>query len=346
VPVSYNALRLRHERGILQTFDGQQRVLAQNIGRLVLQRANQIIEGKHIVPNLRANREALKQGTWELVRTYYIGFGADPFDGSNPQSEYARLLVDGVKGAIRIQVQRQDALLKQTLKNAPDVYRWLTGHRSYIPIREINSYDPFYLFVDPRGYRLSDRIWQTAIDQRSRIDRLLDYHIGQGTAAVRIARLLEDFLTPGTELIKTRTPYGQEGSYAARRLARTEITAAAGRATVNANIANPFVSGTKWSLSASHRCCDICDDYARGGPNGDGVYLPGSEPPYPAHPHDLCNLSPVISGNTSELIEELRREIGLGDRRARQLQGAFNIEWLINALFTGLFIETVLEPIA
>src|SRR5690606_14807505 len=156
-------------------------------------------------------------------------------------------------------------------------------------VRPRGVYDPWHLWVDPNGYRLSDRVWRTAVDVRSRVDRLLDTEIARGTSAVDIADLLEDFLTPGARRIRTNTPYGQEGSYAARRLARTEITAAAGRATVNAAHANPFVEGLQWRLSASHPRIDICDEYARGGPNGDGIYAVGDAPPYPAHPQCICS---------------------------------------------------------
>lgn len=220
-------------------------------------------------------------------------------------------------------------------------------------VRPRGMYEPFHEWVDPNGYRLSDRIWRASVDVRSRVDRLLDYHISRGTSAVEIADLLEPFLTPGALRQRTQRPYGTEGSYAARRLARTEITAAAGRATINASTANPFVQHMQWRLSASHPRIDICDQYARGGPNGDGIYPLGQVPPYPPHPHCLCSLLPVPMGNTADLVTSLRADIqaargnlvdavaGGNPRRARALQGILNPEYLTQAMMNGTLDEAV-----
>jgi hypothetical protein len=165
----------------------------------------------------------------------------------------------------------------------------------------------------------------------------MEYHIGRGTSAVDMAQELESFLTPGAAVMRTNTPYGREGSFAARRLARTEITAAAGRATVNASIANPFVEGVRWALSQSHRCCDICDDYATGGENVDGIYPPDQVPGYPAHPHELCSLLPVVVSSRAAVIELIRDDM----RGGRRLQGLFNERFLQASLANGFLSETV-----
>lgn len=336
---TFNSRRLRHERDIDERFLREHRVLARNIGRLVLARA---IASTEPLQNTRQLRERLKRDVWSRVlKPYYIGPGDDPFDGPRPLSPFASLLRDGVEGNIRIQVERQLALLRRIV-NDDRLYRYLTGPRPISPITEQRAgtfYDPFHRFVDPNGYRISDRVWRDAIDVRSRVDRLLDYHISRGTAAVDIAEELEGFLTTGARLTKTRTPYGTKGSYAARRLARTEVTAAAGRATINSSIANPFVTGIRWALSASHPCCDICDDYAAGGPNGDGVYPPEEVPSYPAHPHDLCNLQPVATGDRAQMIEQLRADIAAARPQARRMRGLFNPDFLVQALLTGVFNE-------
>lgn len=220
-------------------------------------------------------------------------------------------------------------------------------------VRPRGLYSPFHEWVDPNGYRLSDRIWRTSIDVRSRVDRLLDVEIARGTSAVRMADLLEPFLTPGALQGRTQTPYGTEGSYAARRLARTEITAAAGRATVNAATANPFVGHMQWRLSSSHPKIDICDQHASGGPNGDGIYPLGEVPTYPPHPHCLCSLLPVPAGNVADLVEELRADIRAArgnlidaaaqgnPRRARALQGILNPERLTRAILNGTLEESI-----
>jgi hypothetical protein len=228
-------------------------------------------------------------------------------------------------------------------------------------VRPRGTYDAFHRWVDPNGYRLSDRIWTTSINVRSRIDALMEYHIANGTSAIEIANLLEPFLTPGGK--KSRTlkpyppPYGTEGSYAARRLARTEITAAAGRATVNASAANPFVQSIQWRLSGSHRDLDQCNVYASGGPNGDGIYPIDQVPAYPSHPHELCSLLPVPTGTTADLVSTLRADIqaargnlidaasGGNAARARQLQGLLNPAWLTRSILSGSLEDALMALI-
>lgn len=324
----------------------EHRAMAQAIGRIVMRHASARNEaGETIVPNTRAVRTTLKRAIWaEVVQPYYIGRANDPFVGAAPQSPYARLLFEGIEGAIRIQAERQIALIRQVVSDQ-QVLNWLTGPR---PVRtqEFGVYDPFHLWVDPNGYRLDDRIWRASIEVRARIDELLDYHIAAGTSAIRIAELLEPFLTPAGAERRTRRPYGTQGSYAARRLTRTEITAAAGRATINASVINPFVVGIRWALSAAHPKFDVCDGYAKGGENGDGVYPKDQVPTYPPHPHCLCNLQPVPAGSVADLIETLRRDIRAYSPRARRLQGAFNLEWMVSALLNGFFVESLLGEVA
>ena len=320
-------------------FTEEHRALAQAVGRIVTRHA---VLPDLTVPNTRERRASIRAAVWGLaLRPYYLGTGDDPFVNGRPQSPYAQYLYDSIEGSTRIAVQQQIAFTRR-LVNDETVWRWLTGERSFV--QEYGVYEPFHAWVDPNGYVLSDRVWRAAADVRARIDRLLDYHIAQGTSAVRIAELLEDFLTPGARLISTRTPYGREGSYAARRLARTEISAAAGRATVNASIANPFVGGIQWRLSASHKGHDICDEHASGGQNGDGVYVPDKLPTYPAHPHDLCALLPVPIGDTAALVAELRA--GIANGRRSPLQGILNENWLVGAILSGAIGEIAERLIA
>lgn len=150
-------------------------------------------------------------------------------------------------------------------------------------------YDALHLFVSKDGYRLSDRIWRTDLLTRNRIAKLLAYEIRNGTAAVDIEKQLVQYLVPGREKIRTRKPYGRDGSYDALRLARTEIAAASGRATMAAAEANPLVEGIGWRLSLMHPDgidCN-CEKYATQDIDGlgPGVYKKGNVPPYPDHPH-------------------------------------------------------------
>lgn len=208
-------------------------------------------------------------------------------------------------------------------------------------VREIEDrrliYDPYHLFVyGDSPYRLSDRVWRTSIEVRANIDRVVAYHLPQGTGAVRMAEELRRYLQPGEAPVMTRTPYGREGSYSARRLARTEVTAAGGRAFINAAQANPYVGAVRWSRTAFGQPCPICDPKV-------GVYPVDEVPLYPGHPHCMCTLSPEVVANPAAVTEALRREIEARTEYAETLRGAFNRDWMIEGLLLGWFVWEVVE---
>lgn len=357
---TWDSKLLRHQRNVDGQLTASLNELGQQVGRIVLRTASATNDdGQRVIPNRRADREALRAAIWrEALKPYFIGAGDEALDGPAPQSPYSRLLVTGIRGAVRIQAERQAAIVRRATRRYPAVQQWLLAagrprQAEFAPglhlIKEQGgrqfSYDPFHLWIDPNGHRLSDRVWYSSRETRRRIDALLDYHIPRGTAAVDIADELEQYLTPGAARMRTRTPYGREGSYAARRLARTEVTAAAGRAAVSANLANPFVDGTDWRLSASHPRIDICDNLATLGMAGErrrAPYPNDSVPQYPAHPHELCILIPHVVEEPAAVAQMLGEQIEAREPRALQLQGAFNTEWLTEALLLGYFLRSVL----
>ena len=160
-------------------------------------------------------------------------------------------------------------------------YPWLFDLRGVF-------YDHQHLFVHPHdGYRLSDRIWRADAKTRNMIDNLLAHEIRNGTAAVKIADQLEEFLQQERTGVRTKKPYGRWGSYDARRLARTEITAAHGQAAIKSGKANPFVSTIRWALSYGREDWDCrCKPNAKEDVgHGRGVYPVDEVPDYPDHPH-------------------------------------------------------------
>ena len=181
-------------------------------------------------------------------------------------------------------------------------------------------------WVDPRGFTLSDRIWSARASDRAAIEGILREGIAAGEDPLLVARRLEVYLTPEGRRLETTTPpvrrgtpeeyRSGKGSYAARRLARTEITRAHGQATIQAAERNPFVTGVRWNLSPSHPKVDICDEHAsRDTGLGRGVYRVRDVPRYPAHPHCLCNLAPVVAEDAIHtIVAQARREAGGGGR--------------------------------
>lgn len=154
---------------------------------------------------------------------------------------------------------------------------------------------------------LSSAVWAGGQATRDQIKALLVTSIASGEDALVTAKKLEQYLDPSLAPVRnvngrlvrnqakgivTATPgRGGMGSFSARRLTRTEFSAAHGDATKEKAATLPYVNGIKWNVSASHPVTDECDDRAEGGPKGDGVYPNDNIPNYPAHPQCLCYLT-------------------------------------------------------
>lgn len=274
-----------------------------------------------------------------------------------PLSPYSRALWEALRGAVGVAVEDEATRLRRRLP--PDLLAILrAAHRNPLQaaretVREqifrpnpLARYDAPHTWVDSNGYRLSDRIWNTAGDTRRRLDAMLEDGIRRGRGALNLetggagglARDLEQFLIPGRSLVRTKAPYGIDASFDAMRLARTEITRAHGAAAQASAAMNPFVEQMKWNLSASHPKPDICDDNARGGPNGDGVYPLGEVPAYPAHPMDLCYLTPVVmpAEQRRVILDELREDVRRARRELTDLIGPLLVEQFTDILLRGL----------
>lgn len=253
-----------------------------------------------------------------------------PFDASPdgrvlPLSPYARVLWQNIRSATRLPVEQNAATMAARLP--PDLLmRMRAANRSPFPASNhavseqvfrpnpLAKYRPAHQWVDPNGYRLSDRIWNTAEDTRRRLDLFLEDAIRSGRGALNlqdkgatgIARDLERFLVPGKQLPVTNKPYGIDASYNAMRLARTEISRAHAEAAQVSAAMNPFVQGLVWNLSGSHPQPDICDDFAAGSP-----YPVDEFPTMPAHPHCLCYTSYALmpAAESNAILDELRADV-------------------------------------
>lgn len=238
-----------------------------------------------------------------------------------PLSRYAVALWAHIDGVTRLAVEQHAAIMRRQLRRAPDVLaafmtarrdpfqaaRATVSEQAHWKPRPFLDYDPYHRFVDPRGYTLSTKIWDTSAATRRKIDLYLSDAIAQGKGAREMAAELERFLLPGRGLVKTRKPYGTTASYDAMRLARTEITAAHGRAGLMGAYANPFVTGVNWVRSSSRRPCTsgICDMLEAGSP-----YTLENVPNLPgdSHPHCMCRYEWLIE-DTAAVIEDLRTQL-------------------------------------
>lgn len=133
---------------------------------------------------------------------------------------------------------------------------------------------------------LSIQVYRTSALASGWIDRRLDLSLAQGKTVATVTKEVKAFVDP-------RTPGG--ATYAARRLARTEINNAYHAATITHFEESPWVVGMQWRLSGSHPSVDLCDSYARNNHSGlgKGVFPRDEVPPKP-HPQCLCVVFPVL----------------------------------------------------
>lgn len=155
------------------------------------------------------------------------------------------------------------------------------------------------------GLYLSDRIWEQSEKHRTIMRDLIQESVAIGQDAVTTAKMIQQYVREGARTLAKNYPNMMKRmkgripgniSYEALRLARTEMTAAFGEGAIAAARVAPSYIGMKWVLSGSHPVPDICDTLATqnfGLGLGPGVYPPGDEPPYPAHPNCLCTLVPI-----------------------------------------------------
>ncbi len=124
---TWDSKLLRHQRDIDAQLTASLNDLGRLVGRIVLRAGSATNDdGQRAIPNRRAEREALRGAIWrEALKPYFIGAGDDAFDGSAPRSPYGRLLVAGIRGAVRIQAERQVAVIQRATRRYPRVQQWL-----------------------------------------------------------------------------------------------------------------------------------------------------------------------------------------------------------------------------
>lgn len=132
---------------------------------------------------------------------------------------------------------------------------------------------------------LSQRVYANAALMSGKVDRLINSGLARGLSPAELAREVRRYISPSA-------PGG--ASYAASRLARTEINNSFHSATAAYYNGNPFVGGMKWCLSTSHPKTDVCNDYATGDHDrlGAGVFRTENLPSKP-HPQCFCYAVPV-----------------------------------------------------
>lgn len=147
-------------------------------------------------------------------------------------------------------------------------------------------------------HRLSLMVYKNLKLATGQVDDAISRALLRGLSAVDFAKTVEQFIKPSV-------PGGI--SYAAMRLARTEINNAFHFTQIRYTRETPWVKGYKWHLSGSHGKPDVCNDYADndGYGAGKGVF-PKDEVPGKPHPQCLCYITSEVMSN-GDFEKSLRR---------------------------------------
>lgn len=158
-----------------------------------------------------------------------------------------------------------------------------------------NAIDAAYAKAQ-NGIPLASQVYQTNALTDGRVDAVVNNGILLQQSAAQIAATVAGLINP-------LTPGGT--SYAANRLARTELNNAFHTAQINRRKDEPWTQGFKWHLSGSHPRPDQCNEYATGVnfKDGDpGVFKPEDVPGKP-HPNCLCFLT-TVTDSEAKFIED------------------------------------------
>lgn len=133
---------------------------------------------------------------------------------------------------------------------------------------------------------LSQQVYRTSVIARKQVDKAINRGLLLNFSAKELAATVAGLINPNT-------PGGV--SYAAMRMARTEINNAFHRTQIDLRKGDPWTEGFQWHLSGSHPRPDVCNDYAdrehfRGG--DPGVFKVEDVPGKP-HPQCLCFITTV-----------------------------------------------------
>lgn len=262
------------------------------------------MEGPHLSRMERVLRATHDQLTADLIRATKAGGG--------PAAAVNRLQLDAQRAAIKSYIDRGfDDIELITARGQVDAARAAS--------QVVSRYeeDLTKLVLDPRARKsiataeanraaagvrnamrrmegtsyipLSQRVYGTKNLVGGQVDRLVDSALTRGVSWQRFAQEARGLVDPNT-------PGGS--TYAARRLARTEINNAFHATAAQRYADAPMVEGVDWNKSSSHPENDICDEMEDNSP------YPKNEVPAKPHPHCLCFITPGLPSE-DDFLENL-----------------------------------------
>lgn len=172
------------------------------------------------------------------------------------------------------------------------VYAQTTGDLRAVHLRKAaRAGIDAYISREENVKKLSTMVYKNAALNSGIVEREIQKALIRQLSARELAANVRDLINPNV-------PGGT--SYAAMRLARTEINNAFHFSQIRYTREMPWVEGYKWNLSGSHpkgqRC--VCEDMANQNHDGigRGVYKKSNVPGKP-HPHCFCYITNVEADN-------------------------------------------------
>lgn len=147
-------------------------------------------------------------------------------------------------------------------------------------------------------FTLSQRVYRNTALSRGYVERAINNGLLLNKSVAEIAKDVKGFIDPAT-------PGG--ASYAAHRLARTEVVGAYHQQARKGYAQTPWVGAVKWNLSGSHPRPDVCNEYAEDShmPRGEAGVWAKSDVPGKPHPQCLCYITPVTVSD-DEFVRRFR----------------------------------------
>ena len=164
------------------------------------------------------------------------------------------------------------------------------------------------------GYKLSDRVWESAQLYKSDMTRIINLGLAQGKDNIIIAKALSEYIVGGKEAITRAKTYGkikhgngklysrisQTVDWRALRLIRSEEYMSLQAASVLRGQDNPGCTGSYNWIKNSFTVNDCtCEELAAGSP-----YLAENIPGYP-HPNCLCTIEQILRPR-AEFVQDLK----------------------------------------
>jgi hypothetical protein len=158
-------------------------------------------------------------------------------------------------------------------------------------IKESNNGIDAYISRAENLKDFSSRIYKNHVLARDLVSRRVNIALLRGLSAKEFADSVAGLIRPG---VRGGT------SYAAMRLARTEMNNAFHFSTIRYTREMPWVEGYRWNLSGSHPHLDICNTMAQKDHDrmGRGVYKKSNVPGKP-HPHCFCYITTVTASSAT-----------------------------------------------